>query len=449
LSHAETRAATFREIFSVGEFRAIYASTVLSWIGDYMVKAAVTALVFHTTHSAAITALSFAISYLPWVVGGPLLTALAERYPHRTTMVLCDLARAGLMLLIALLPLPTPVILLLLFGTALFTPPFEASRSATLPRILPGDRYVLALSVQSATIQGAQACGYLAGAALSVGSPRLALLIDAATFVASAAAIWLGTRWRPAVAQPSQRTHLLREAAEGFSVVFGTPALRAIAVLVLATALFAAPPEGLAAVWAARLEDDPTRRALAQAIIMVGNPIGFLVAGLLFARLVPPGLRVRLMRLMAVLVPLFTVPALLNPSAPVVALLAGLAGAAAAGLVPAANGQFVQALPIGYRARAFGVMSTGVQLLQATSVLVTGVLASSFALPSVVGWWSVGGVLMLLFVVARWPSRAVFAQTIQNARLANAAAEAAVAPPNPRAPQEDPSGGHIRTVGQA
>jgi MFS family permease len=143
------------------------------------------------------------------------------------------------------------------------------------------------------------------------------------------------------------------------------------------------------------------------------------------------------------------VPALLNPSAPVVALLAGLAGAAGAGLLPAANGQFVQALPIAYRARAFGVMSTGMQLLQGGSVLVTGLLASSFALPSVVGWWSVGGVLMLLLVAARWPSQAVFAQTIEDTQLANAAAEAAPPSPRPRAGGEDPSDGRIRIVEQA
>jgi MFS family permease len=456
LSHAaETRPATFREVFSVGEFRAIYTSTLLSWIGDYMVKAAVTAMVFRQTHSAAAAAITFAISYLPWAVGGPLLAALAERYPHRTTMVVCDVVRAGLMLLIALPGLPTPAMVALLFCSALFTPPFEAARSATLPTILPGDGYVLALSVQSATIQGAQVCGYLAGSVLSVGNPRLALLINAGTFALSAAAIWFGTRWRPAVARRSQRAHLVRETGEGFAIVFRTPVLRAIAVLILASVLFAAPPEGLAAVWAARLESDPHKQGLAQAIIMIGNPIGFLIAGLLIARLIPPNMRVRLLRPLAVAVPLCTVPALLNPSAPVVALLAGLAGAAGAGLLPAANGQFVRALPIEYRARAFGVMQTGIQVLQGASVLITGVLASYFALPSVVGWWGVGGVLMLLVVIIFWPAPSVFAETIERAREANAAAETAAAgapetpaaPPKPR-PAEDPSGGRIRTAGQ-
>jgi MFS family permease len=144
--------------------------------------------------------------------------------------------------------------------------------------------------------------------------------------------------------------------------------------------------------------------------------------------------------------------------------VAGLAGAAGAGLLPAANGLFVRALPMGYRARAFGVMQTGMQLLQGASVLVTGVLASYFALPSVVGWWSVGGVALLVLVVALWPAPSVFARTVEQAQQANTGFEAngsggadtgAVDPagapeapaPRPR-PADDPSNGRIRTAGQ-
>jgi MFS family permease len=167
------------------------------------------------------------------------------------------------------------------------------------------------------------------------------------------------------------------------------------------------------------------------------------------------------------------VPALINPSAPVIALLAGLAGVCGAGLLPAANGLFVQALPVGYRARAFGVMQTGLQLLQGASVLVTGVLAGWFPLPLVVGWWSLGGVLLLLVVVSRWwPSPSVFSDVIASTQAANAVAMAAAridetpaaAPSTPNATPaapaqsspaavppaqrstEDPADGRIRTA---
>ena len=44
------------------------------------------------------------------------------------------------------------------------------------------------------------------------------------------------------------------------------------------------------------------------------------------------------------------------------------------GLLPVANGLFVQALPDAFRARAFGVVQGGLQLLQGAAVLLTGLL---------------------------------------------------------------------------
>jgi len=421
-----SRPATFREIFTVREFQALYLATTLSWIGDYAAKAAVTVLVYRQTQSAVITAATFAISFLPWAVGGPFLTALAERRPHRTTMIFCDVVRAVLIAMVALPHEPVPVMLALLFLTALFTPPFEGSRSATMPQILPGEKYVLATSVLNSSGQGAQILGYLVGSAVAVGSPRGALLVDAVSFAASGALIVFGLKWRPAVVDPGRRTHLVREAGEGIALVFRRRVLRAIAVLILTSVPFAIPAEGLAAVWAAKLEPDPTRRGIAQAIIMIGSPLGLLVAGLLLTRLVPPDTRTKLVRPLAVLGPLCMVPALFNPSAPVVALLACLAGICYAGLVPTANGLFVQALPVGYRARAFGVMQTGLQLMKGASVLFTGWLATYFALWKVVGVWSAFGVLLILGVVSLWPSPSVFAETFAQTREANAATLAAL-----------------------
>jgi MFS family permease len=422
-----SRPATFREIFSVREFRALYLATTLSWVGDYAAKAAVTVLVYRQTNSAVITAATFAISYLPWALGGPLLTALAERRPHRTTMVFCDAFRAVLIALVALPREPVPVMLALLFLTAMFTPPFEGSRSATMPAILPGEKYVLATSVMNSSSQGSQILGYLLGSAVAVSTPRGALLADAVSFAVSGALILFGTRWRPAVVDPRRRGHLVREAGAGIALVFRGRVLRAIAVLILTSVPFAMPPEGLAAVWAASLEHDPARRGVAQAIIMIGSPLGLLIAGLLLTRLVSPYTRTRLVRPLAVLGPLCMVPALFNPSAPVVALLACCAGICYAGLLPTANGLFVQALPVGYRARAFGVMQTGLQLLKGASVLFTGWLASYFPLPGVVGIWSAFGVLLILGVVSLWPAPSVFAETFAQTRAANDATLAALA----------------------
>src|SRR4051794_18401209 len=87
------RPATFRDVFAGPEYRAVYLALVVNWVGEYLSRAAITVLVFQQTHSVLLSAASFAISYLPWIVGGPVLAALAERYPYRRVMVVCDLAR--------------------------------------------------------------------------------------------------------------------------------------------------------------------------------------------------------------------------------------------------------------------------------------------------------------------------------------------------------------------
>jgi MFS family permease len=413
--HVAEGTATFREVFAKAEYRAIYLASALSWVGDYLAKAAVTMLVYQQTRSVALSAAAFAVSYLPWLVGGPLLATMAERHAYRSVMVVCDLARMALMVLVAIPGLPVGLILLLLFLATLANPPSQAARSALLPLILTGDRLVVGLSLSQSTGQAAQVGGYLAGAAIAGFNPRLAVLVNAGTFALSAVIIRFGVRRRPPAMATTHRSHLLQETSEGFRLVFGTPVLRAIAIMVFAAMLFAIVPEGLAAGWATQSAHGEQER-IAQGMIMAANPIGFILGGLLIGRAVRPDRRRRLIRPFAVLAPLALVPALLDPPPALVAVLAAITGFAVAGLLPAANGLFVQALPDGFRARAFGVMATGVQVTQGAAVLVTGLLADHYSIPLVVGLWSGAGVVLMLGAATGWPSAERFAAAIAAAR---------------------------------
>ncbi|MFI5929298.1 MFS transporter [Micromonospora sp. NPDC051543] len=417
--------ATFREVFAQREFRAVFTAGSLSWIGDYVAKAAVTLLVYQQTRSVALSAAAFAVSYLPWLLGGPLLAALAERHPYRRVMVACDVIRMVLMLLIALPGLPVPVVLVLLFATTLANPPSQAAKSALMAQILTGDRLVVGLSLNGSVAQAAQVVGYLFGAALASIDPTVALLFNAATFGLSALLLRFGVQKHAAMAT-AHRGHLLRETAEGFGIVFRTPVLRAIAVLVFSAMLFSIVPEGLAAAWANEDARSGMAAGTAQAVIMVASPVGFILGGLLVSRLFGPARRLALMRPLAVLAPLALVPALFDPPPLVVALLAALCGFAVAGMLPMANGLFVQALPDGFRARAFGVMATGVQVIQGAAVLVTGLLAERFPLPVVVGLWSAAGVLLMAVATLRWPSRQTVEEAVAAATAANVAQARAV-----------------------
>lgn len=444
-ARAADRPATFSEVFGNPEYRSLYSSAALTWFGEYLARAAVTALVYQSTESVAASAAAFATSYLPWVVGGPLLAAIAERYRYRGVMITCDLIRMSLIALVAIPGMPIPLMIGLLFLVALANPPAQAARSATMPLVLTGDRLVVGLSLNQSTGQAAQVVGYMAGAALAPFYPRAALLIDAATFACSAVILRLGLRDRPPALAAVHRRHLLHETADGFRLVFGSRVLRAIAVIVFCGVLFAIVPEGLAAAWAADLVGEDKNTGVIQGVIMVANPIGWIAGGLLVGRLVGPETRRRLIRVFAALAPLALVPAAANPPVGGVVAMAAACGFCAGALMPAANGLFVQALPNGFRARAFGVMQGGIQVLQGTAVLATGLLADAFPLPMVVGVWSAGGVLLLTLVGTRWPNNREIEAAVTAAAEANAAT-ADLGVPGPRAAgTADPVDWHQQT----
>ncbi len=434
---AGERPTTYRDLFAVREFRVLYAATSLSLVGDYLARAAITLLIFQETDSVALSAASFAISFLPWVVGGPVLATLAERFPYRRVMVICDLIRMVLIAAVALPWMPVGGMLALLFVAMLATPPTQAARSALLPQLLRRDQLVAGLALNTTTLQVAQVIGYPAGVALAGAvDPRFALLVDASTFAISALLLSTGLGRRPAVVADTPRRHLLRETGDGFRLVFGAPVLRAIATLVFCLVLFAIVPEGLAAAWAQET-DGGAGPGFAQGLIMAAGPAGFILGGIVIGRFVPPERRQALIRPFAVLAPLVLVPSLAGPPAPVVAVMALASGFAVAGIMPTLNGIFVLALPHGYRARAYGVMQGGIQLSQGAAVLVTGALAERVDLPVVVGSWSVAGVVLMGVLVMRWPSPRTFDAAIAAADRRQAEAEAEAA--RPASPSGSPS----------
>jgi hypothetical protein len=191
-------------------------------------------------------------------------------------------------------------------------------------------------------------------------------------------------------------------------VVFTNPALRALILLVFAGSLFAIVPEGLGAAWAPRFAGE-LDRGWAQGVIMGSVPFGLILGSLGVSRLISPEDRPRLLRPLGLATPLALVPMVFDPPVLVVAGLSALSGFALGALVPIANGEFVQALPNAYRARAFGVVQGGLHLLQGAAVLITGALALRFDLPRVVGLWSLGGVGLMVLLIAFWPSPRVFA----------------------------------------
>ena len=155
--------ATFRDVFAVREFRALWFSQTLSVAGDRLALVALTLLVYDRTRSPLLAAVTYAAGYLPWVIGGLFMAGLADRRPRRPVMVTCDLTRAALVAIMALPGVPLGALVALLFASTMFTPVFDPARAALTPDVLPGEQYALGAAALNTTVYVAQVAGAAGG----------------------------------------------------------------------------------------------------------------------------------------------------------------------------------------------------------------------------------------------------------------------------------------------
>ena len=165
----------------------MWAAQSQSRIGDQFARVALALAVFDRTASAALTALVYALTFLPPLLTASLLTGLADRYSRRDVMVVTDLARAGLVGVMAVPAVPLPGVVVLLVLMTCLQPLFAAANNATLPTMVDRKTFPVAMSLIGATDSVSQIIGFtLGGVLVGLAGPRAALGIDAATFLVSA-----------------------------------------------------------------------------------------------------------------------------------------------------------------------------------------------------------------------------------------------------------------------
>ena len=372
--------ATFRDVFAVREFRALWLSVILSAAGDRLALVALAVLVYDRTRSPLLAAVAYAAGYLPWVIGGLFLSDLADRRPRRTVMVACDAVRAVLVAAMIVPGMPVTALVLLLFAATMFASPFESARASITPGILPGERYALGTAVMQTTYLTAEVAGAAAGgAAVSFFGVRPSLLLDSVTFVVSALLVGLGTRARPAAARPDAGPGSpLARAVAGLRLVFGDPALRTL-VLLGWLVVFYTIPQGIAAPYAARLGGGPA----ATGLVLASTAAATAIATPLFSRFVSPRRRLALMGPLAAATGATLVLTALRPSL-VISLVIFSAAAASGAYQLAVNTAFVVRVPDERRAQAFGIASMGVVVAQGAAFVAAGAAAEVVTPASVI-----------------------------------------------------------------
>ncbi len=371
-AEGSARRVTFGDVLANPEFRAMYIAQALSVIGDQLARLAVAGLVYHRSHSPLLTALTFALSYLPWAFGGPLLAGYADRLPRRNVMIACDLARVGLVLVLAIPGLALPALLVVLFLVALLEPPFTTARASLLPDVLgEGEHYAVASTLSNTTSQFGSVMGFgVGGAIVGFIGVRTSIIADALTFAASALIVLRMVALRPAADSRGGGVHVWSDLREGASIVFSNGRLR---WLVLTSALVIASvltTTAIAVPYAAAHGNGLTVAGLLVAAMQLGVCIGAIVLG----RVLAPEQAERLMLPLALATPGILATTAFNPP-PVIAGLIWFVGGASSAVQIVANRVFVAAVSRALRGRAFGVAAAVVAMGQASGALLCGLIA--------------------------------------------------------------------------
>lgn len=392
---------TDRGLWRNRDFLVPYLAESQSIAGDQIGRVALSILVFDRTGSAAWTALTYALTFLPAILGGIVLGGVGDRFPRVWVMVATDVLRAALFLVVAVRGLPLPVVVGVVAVTFFLGPAFSAAMVSRMAATLVPDRFRTATGIRMVTSQVAQVAGFGAGGiVVAVVHPRAALVINAATFAVSAVLVGalLGHPPRDSARDPDAEPAVLREGSipepPPTARLWRDPWLRHL-MLLTGLAAFFIVPEGLAVPVAHELGV----RSSVTGLLLAAGPLGSAVGAILLVRYVPRRAGLRTARFMAVAcgVPLVVTAAL--PPWPVVIACWAVSGALWAFQVDVAT-TLVHAVDERVRSTTIARASAVLLGAQGLGLVVFGALASwagarwGVALAGIAGTVSASGIVL-------------------------------------------------------
>jgi MFS family permease len=215
----------------------------ISTIGDWFYQLALPLLVYNLTHSAMSMAITYGLTYVPFLLLLPLGGVIADRVDRRRFLICGDLASAIIVGLLTMLVFMYghrgwiiwaiyPIAFLLASVTPLYHPSFQSY----LPKLVD-DRH---LPDANSWLQSAEnlvvVLGPLTGGVIiAVLGPTLALLIDMFSFLGSALLLAMIRLHLQKKETPPSQHSMVGPLQEGFQYVWSMPILRNGSLLFLGT----------------------------------------------------------------------------------------------------------------------------------------------------------------------------------------------------------------------
>ncbi|MFY7067789.1 MFS transporter [Nocardiopsis changdeensis] len=395
-SPTEPRAAArtgYLRVLAVPEFRVLFLAEVLAILGQVAAQMTLSLTVYTRTGSPLLSALAFAMGFLPHLLGATLLSALTDRVPARGLMVLTQGATALLVVGMAVPGTPIAVMLLLMFVMGAIAPLYQGTKAATVADVLPPEGFALGRSLLRMAAQLAQICGFAFGGVLfAVLSPTPALLAGAGLLLASCLLLRLGLpafgpRRSPEAAQSSPVADSLR----GVREVLRSPRLRVLLALTWFPPVLGVAAEALAAPLADALGGGPALVAM----LLSATPVGMIAGTFLAGTLLTDAQRVRAIVPLGLLAFLPLLGLGLHPG-PVALLALLVLSGAGYGYALGVDRLLVAAVPEQERGQVMTLVTAGLMIFQGAGFALAGALAEFLSPNTVVVLAALAGIAVVL-----------------------------------------------------
>lgn len=392
----ESPRVAFVDLLRIREFNALWLGEAFSIAGDQIARVSLSILVWDRTSSALLTGVMYALTFVPSLVGGVLLSGFGDRFPRRDVMMVSDLMRFVLVGLMALPGTPLWIMCALVGAVTLLDGPFKAAQQALLPDVLTGGRFMVGMAFRNVSSQAAQVLGFVTGGLLVHEFGALTgLAVNAASYLTSAL-LMLAVVRRPAAKTPESES-FLASTATGLRLICHDPVLRTLACMNL-LAGFYVTAEAMSAPYVGIIGGG----GLAVGVLMAADPLGSVIGAVVFGRAVSESTQRKIIGFLAILAGAPLMLVIFTPPLLVTIILFAFSGAFATCYTLTSTVSFVRRVPDEYRAQASGMNATLLITVQGVGALVAGGVADLIGPANAIAGAGIVGAIMAVPIAFGW-----------------------------------------------
>jgi predicted MFS family arabinose efflux permease len=372
---------TYREVFAIREFRALFATQLLTMTAIAMSSLALGAITFESTGSTVLTSLAMFGGPVITVVGSATVVGFSDSVGPRLALLTVPTVMLVAFLLQAIPGLPWQARFVVLALPYLANSAVGGSMMRMLTLVVPEGGFVLGRATLNMAIGVMQVLGFgLGGLLLAVLAPPSLFVVAAGCAAVAAVVVRVGLVERPAT-QPREK--VLRRTRQVNRQLLGSSVVRPVylslwvpnGVIVGCEALFI-----------------PFAGSTGGGYLMSATAAGMLLGDIVVGRVLSPRLREQLVEPLRLLLAIPYLAFFLDPTLPVAMALGFVASAGySASLV--LQERLVHTTDPTVKGQVFGLAVSGLMLGQALGALLGGTIATWLPVPHAMG------VLALLSIV--------------------------------------------------